>query len=188
MISAGRRWWPGADGGRARTVRGLTGLAALALLLAGCGQANPSVAAYVGSEKITDRQVETALEGVRTSLGPEQEVSKIAVVTVLVQGEIAAQIARDRNISLTDTQRNSLLAGSNLAPLLEVPEAKPVAYDIADTEIVSRALGESGYLAEIAKRPVKLNPRFGVLDPTQKTIIPNSSGSLSIPEPAEAGS
>ena len=188
MSSADRRQWLRDRGDGTRTLRGLTGLAALVLLVSGCGQANPSVAAYVGSEKITDRHVETALQGVRTSLGPEQEVSKIAVVTVLVQGEIAAQIARDHQISLTDTQRNSLLAGSTLAPLLEVPEAKPVAYDIADTEIVSRALGEASYLAEIAKRPVKLNPRFGVLDPTQKTIIPNSSGSLSIPEPAEAGS
>lgn len=163
-------------------------LALTALAAAGCGQANPSVAAYVGSEQITEREVDSALAAIKTALGPQQDVDKSVVVNVLVQGELASQIAAERKIPLSDAERDALLTGSNVAPLLAVPAAKAVAYDLADTEIVSRALGDDGYLAAIGSRSVVLNPRFGVLDPTQKSIIADSSGSLSTPAPVTAGS
>jgi hypothetical protein len=76
-----------------------------------------------------------------------------------------------------------VLRGSNLAPLLQVEGARPVLDDIADEQIVASKLGQE-YVAEIGRINVTLNPRLGVLDPQQKTIIENQSSSLASPPPA----
>jgi hypothetical protein len=94
---------------------------------------------------------------------------------------MAERIAADNKIVVTDTQRDTVLRSSNLANLLDVPRALPVAYDVADQQLVAQKLGSDAYLAAIAKQPVKLNPRFGVLDPNQKTIVVDKSGSLAKP-------
>ena len=57
-------------------------------------------------------------------------------------------------------------------------------YDVADSQLVAERLGPEAYLAEIERRQVTLNPRYGVLDPAQKTIVTGQSGSLS--QPADA--
>jgi hypothetical protein len=62
-----------------------------------------------------------------------------------------------------------------------VPAGRPVAYDVADQQIVSGKLGSQAYLAAVAQQSVTLNPRFGVLDPAQKTIINDKSASLARP-------
>ena len=51
---------------------------------------------------------------------------------------------------------------------------------VADAQIVTRKLGNR-YLTEIAKINVTLNPRYGVLDQGQKTIVSDESGSLAKP-------
>jgi hypothetical protein len=70
--------------------------------------------------------------------------------------------------------------------LLEVADAKPIAYDVADQQIVVQTLGEASFLAELEKRQVTLNPRYGVLDPKQKIVITDQSGSLSRPAATQA--
>ena len=74
---------------------------------------------------------------------------------------------------------------SQLAPLLTVPEARAVAYDVADSQIVSQKLGAEAFLAALRSQRVTLNPRYGVLDPAQKTIVSGQSGSLSVPAQGE---
>jgi len=163
------------------TRRAAAGLALSAVLLgAGCSQA-PGVVAYVGDSKITQNQVDSAVAAVTTTVQQGQSVSTEAVVNAMIQGEISAQIARDRNIPITDGERDAFLKTTNLAPLLSVAGAKPVAYDVADQQIVAKRLGAKAYLAELEKQRVKLNPRYGVLDPKHKTIVENQSGSLSSP-------
>lgn len=151
-----------------------------ALLNAGCSNA-PGVVAYVGRARITQKQVDSAVAAVSTTAQPGQTVSTGAVINAMIQGELATQIASDKNIAITDGERDTYLRTTNLGPLISVPGAKPVAYDVADTALVAKQLGPKAYLAEIAGRPVKLNPRYGVLDPKQKTILENQSGSLSSP-------
>lgn len=156
--------------------------AAVALVaLAGCSNASPSVVAYVGDSEVTQTEVEQAVAGLRTTLEEGQTVSSEAVVNTMIQGELAAQIAADRGLTITDAQRNSVLAQSELAPLVSVPEAKELVYDLADTELVSQQVGTEGYLAELKARKVTLNPRYGVLDPDQKIVVTGRSGSLSEP-------
>jgi hypothetical protein len=159
---------------------GFAGVALLALTATGCASAEPGVAAYVGDDRITQRQVDDAVDAVSTTLEEGQTVSPQAVVSAMIHGALADQIAANQRIAITDSDRVELLKNSNLAPLLQVPGARPLIDDIADQQIVIQRLGQK-YLTEIAKINVTLNPRFGVLDPNQKTIIPDQSSSLASP-------
>lgn len=156
--------------------------AALVVLAAGCGiGGSPSTVAYVGDTQVTQSELDTALGGVQQTLQQGQQVSPTAVINVMIHGALAEQIAAARDVTVTDAQRDQLIKTSNLAPLLDVPDAKPIAYDIADQQLVAKAVGSQAYLADVQATEVKLNPRFGVLDPAQKTIIDGQSSSLSQP-------
>jgi hypothetical protein len=159
---------------------GVAGVALLVLSATGCANAEPGVAAYVGNERITQRQVDDAVDAISTTLEEGQTVSTQAVVSAMIQGAMAEQIAARQGIAITDSDRVDVLKNSNLAPLLQVPGARPVIDDIADQEIVVQRLGQQ-YLTEIGRIDVTLNPRFGVLDPNLKTIIPDQSSSLASP-------
>jgi hypothetical protein len=163
----------------------LLGVAVL-LALAGCGNAEPGVVAYVGDARITQAQLDRAVAGVTSTLEAGQQVSRDAVVNAMIHGELAAQIAADRNISVTDAEREELIRTSELAGLLAVPDARPIAFDVADQQIVAQRIGAEAYLNEVRDRPVTLNPRFGVLDPTRKLIRGDQTGSLARPAPAPA--
>lgn len=172
---------------RAAGVRAVRGVAAalLALVaLAGCTNAEPNVAVYVDDTKITDAQVDSAVKGVSATLSEGQQVSAPAVVNALIQGAIAEQLAAENNIVITDSDRDTLLAGSTLANLLVVPAAKVVAYDVADNQIVATKLGSQAFLTALESRQVTLNPRYGVLDQKQKLIVSEESGSLANPASA----
>lgn len=153
----------------------------LGLALAGCADASPGVVAYVGDDEITQGQLDEAVDGLSSALQEGQTVSAEAVVNAMIQGRLAEQIAADEQIVLTDADRDAALKGSNLEALAGVAAARPVVYDVADSQLVAQKLGAEAYLAEIQRRPVKLNPRYGVLDPAQKTIVTGQSGSLSQP-------
>ncbi|GAA1427506.1 hypothetical protein GCM10009616_04790 [Microlunatus lacustris] len=155
--------------------------------LAGCSNASPSVVAYVGDSQISQRQLEQAVDGLSSTLEEGQTVSSEAVVNAMIQGEIAAQVAAEQDITLTDADRDAVLAQSELAPLTSVPAAREVVHDVADSQIVAQRLGADAFLAAIAQRDVTLNPRYGVLDPEQKIVVSGQTGSLSEPaEPAPA--
>ena len=159
---------------------GIAGIALLVLAAAGCARAEPGVAAYVGDDRITQRQVDDAVVAISTTLEEGQTVSTQAVVSAMIHGAMAEQIAARQGIAITDLDRDEVLKNSNLAPLLQVPGARPVIDDIADQQIVVQRLGQQ-YLTEISKINVTLNPRFGVLDPNQKTVIADQSSSLASP-------
>jgi len=167
----------------AARIAALVGVVLVTLLAAGCAKADPSVVAYVGNSKITQQQVDDAVEGVSTILEEGQTVSRAAIINALIHGAIAQQVAAANKIAITDAERDTLIKNSNLAGLLNVPKARPVAYDVADQQIVSDKIGSAAYLAAVAGQQVTLNPRFGVLDPNQKTIIADQSASLAEPGP-----
>ena len=164
----------------------VAGAALLGLALAGCGHASPGVVAYVGDDTITQSSLDRAVAGLSSTLQEGQTVSSEAVVNAMIQGQLSEQIAADQNLTITDADRDAVLKGSPLEPLVAVPDAKPVAYDVADQQIVARKIGDQAYLDEVKRRPVTLNPRYGVLDPNQKLVVTGQSGSLSQPaqEPA----
>jgi hypothetical protein len=150
------------------------------LVTAACARAEPGVVAYVGEDRITQHQVDEAVGGISATLEEGQTVSTEAVVNALIHGELADQVAAKERLVITDADRVAILKDSNLAPLLDVAAAKPVLFDVADAQIVTKKLG-TRYLTEIAKINVTLNPRYGVLDQSQKTIVSDESGSLAKP-------
>jgi hypothetical protein len=154
---------------------------AAAMVLAGCANASPGVVAYVGDARITPKQVDSAVAAVSSTAQEGQTVSKEAVINAMIQGELSAQIAAEQHITITDADRDAFIKTTNLAPLLNVTGAKPILYDVADQSLVAKKVGAAAYLSEIEKRKVTLNPRYGVLDPKQKTIVTDQSSSLSEP-------
>lgn len=166
--------------GAARRTAAALACAAI-LLAAGCSHASPGVVAYVGDTEITPEQVDSAVAAVSTTAQEGQSVSKEAVINAMIQGEMSAQIASEQHITITNADRDAFLKTTNLAPLLTVPGAQPIIYDVADQALVAKKVGAAAYLADIEKRKVTLNPRYGVLDPKQKTILTDQSGSLSEP-------
>jgi len=153
----------------------------ITLFTASCAKADPSVVAYVDGSRITQEQVDDAVDGVSSILQEGQQVSQAAVVNALIHGVIAEHLAAANKLTISDGERDALIKNSNLAGLLNVPKGRPIAYDVADQQIVSNKLGSEAYLAAVAKQSVTLNPRFGVLDPNQKTIIADKSASLAEP-------
>ena len=167
-----------------RRVGGGVVSAAAVLALAGCANAEPNVVAYVGDDRITQAQFDRAVSGVTSTLQEGQQVSRDAVVNALIHGVLAEQIAADRRIRVTDSQRDEFLQTTDLAVLLNDPDARELAYDVADQQLVSDRVGAEAYVAAVRERPVTLNPRFGVLDPAQKLITSvEQTGSLSKPAP-----
>ena len=155
------------------------------LVTAACSRANPSVVAYVGSDgQVTQSELDSAVAGISKGLQAGQSVQTSAVVSAMIQGEIARQVAAANNVTVTDADREAVLKGSNLAPLLSIPAAKPVLDDVADAQIVPTKVGTDAYVKALQATPVELNPRYGQLSPTDKTIVDGSTGSLSTPAPA----
>ena len=169
----------------ARRSVALATLVVITLFAAGCAEADPSVVAYVGTSRITEQQVDDAVDGVSSILQEGQAVSRAAIVNSLIHGLIAEKVAAANKITITDSERDALIKNSNLAGLLKVPEGRPVAYDLADQQIVSGKVGSQAYLTAVSEQQVTLNPRFGVLDPKQKLIITDQSASLAEPAPTQ---
>jgi hypothetical protein len=177
-------WLMGRFGtGRVRRLLAAGAVAAV-VTTTGCAMQSPSVVAYVGNDRVTQTELNQAVDGITQTLQAGQTVATPAVVNALIHGEIAQQIADANNLTVTDAERDTFLKGSTLAPLLNVPEALPVAYAVADSQIVPAKVGTQAYLNAVKDTQVELNPRFGQLDPTNKTIIDGSTGSLSTAAPA----
>ena len=175
-----RPWSPAAPTRRLRLVSAALAVVALGVT-AGCANASPSVAAYVDGTAITSTQLDAAVAGVGQTIEQGQQVSPQAVLDALIHGVIADQIAARNNVTVTDAERNAALQGSNLEPLLPIPAAKEVAYDVADQQIVAQKVGSQPYLDQVAAQQVTVNPRYGVLDEKQKLIVTDESGSLARP-------
>jgi hypothetical protein len=148
-----------------------------AMSVAGCSQNSPTVAAYVGSETITNDEIESAVQGINEAIGEQGPVPRQEVVTAMVLGEVSAQIAERRDLEITDAERT---AKTN-PQLLAFPEAKAVAFDLADSVIVQEELGPEEYLAEIKATEVTVNPRYGVWNPDarDRPLLDPQAGSLS---------
>lgn len=165
---------------RSRVAAAALSLAALTAV-AGCANANPAVAAYVDGTAISEKQLDASVAGVEQTVQEGQQVSPQAVLDAMVHGVIAEKIAARNGITVTDVDREAILKGSNLEPLLPIPAAKEVAYDIADQQIVAQKVGGQPYLDQVAQQQVTVNPRYGVLDEKQKLVDGEKSGSLARP-------
>lgn len=166
---------------RARLRGAFVALIAAALLTTGGCSRAPDVMAYVGSSTISVSQLDAATKGVTAALG--QQVNKRAVVSALISGEAASQIAAAHQVTITDEQRiASLSADQTGQKLLTNPAAKSVGFGLADEQLLVARLGQSTYAADLKTMKIRVNPRYGTWSPTQG--LSTTSGSLSEPDPA----
>lgn len=193
-------------------LRTLVGAGA-ALLLAGCGSVHPGAAAVVGDTTISmDRADDTATVYCSLALLSAQEGAPISnadarrqAVTDLVFGVVARDMAEEKDLTpnpstyqltqtqrrqvagafpegdvdgvvdaIVDSQRTYAIARLLGAPVVDTPDADP-------TQLQDEGLQQ--IQAEIARRDVRFDPRFGIgRDGVQKAV----SGSLSVPVEAPA--
>ena len=133
--------------------------------------------AYVGPTEITQDQLDDAVAGVTATLQAGQQVSRQAVVNAMIHGALAEQIAAANDIAVTDSERDTVMKGSELVGLLAVPAARPIAYDLADQRSwpKGRRRGLSGGDQRASGDPESAVRRAR---PAQKLILPEQSGSL----------
>lgn len=147
----------------------MAGILSGTAVLGGC--ASGDTVATVGSTQISRNQFNTAVSGAArvSQLTPDQ------VLSVLIQGEVAAQVAQQKGIQITNAARDKQLNPD----VLKVPGAHDLAYDLADIQIVSRSIGQQAFGRALATTKVSVNPRFGTWDPKQSFAVVPGTGSLS---------
>jgi hypothetical protein len=182
--------------------------AGVALLLAGCGSVHPGAAAVVGDTTISmERADDVATVYCRLALLTSPEGTPISnadvrrqAVTDLVVGVVARDMADDENVTpnpstyeITPAQRREIaqsFADDEIDSVVDAINASQRTFAIAellgaegnnDPDAEAEQLRQQGIRliqAEIARRDVRFDPRYGIArDGTQKA----ATGSLSVP-------
>jgi hypothetical protein len=159
------------------------------LALTGCGS-SPQVAAYVGGPgsavnlTVPQSEVEAIANEIAATTSDAYDTGAsftANVMQIMVQSEIAGQVAKDKAITVTDAQREAFYATVDLYPALA---KNPVTADFmvnfanASTVLQDQAAA-TAFSDLLAKTPVRVNPRFGVWDDTKHSLVDGSTGSLS---------
>ena len=182
--------------------------AAVALLLAGCGSVHPGAAAVVGDTTISmGRADDVATVYCQLTLLSAPEGTPVSnadvrrqAVTDLVVGVVAREMADDANVTpnpsayeITPAQRKEIaqtFPDDELDSVVDAINASQRTFAIAellgaeeidDPDAEAEQLREQGLQliqAEVGRRDVRFDPRFGIArDGTQKA----ATGSLSVP-------
>ncbi len=160
-----------------RRPRSIAALAALALtggMLTGCST-SPTTAATVDGTTITRAQLDQSYSGANQVLGDSNQLSKAEVLTVMIQGVVAQDVAQRVGYTITDGDRDAKLSAAALA----VPTARPFVYDVADTNLVAARVGEASLTGSIKAADVVVNPRYGTWQPNTSVSVTAGNGSLS---------
>jgi len=192
--------------------------AAVALLLAGCGSVHPGAAAVVDDTTISMGQADdvaavycqlavvTAPEGTPIS---NADVRRQAV-TDLVVGVVAREMADKANLKpiasdyeVTPTQRKEIarsVAEDEVDPVIDAINASQRTFAIAELlgaqqndspDAEAEQLRQQGLQliqAEVARRDVRFDPRFGIAgDGTQKAATGSLSVPVEAPDPSQEG-
>lgn len=163
-------------------------LSAAVLLLTGCAQNSPSVAATVGSSTITVAEVDAAAKAVAAhypaaageSARPWGEYRSL-VLSYMIHKQLLAMAAQVSNQQISDQQLAALVnSDSFIRDLANDPASRDIALALVLMDVAKSSQSMQTALTQvIAGVPVEVNPVFGVWDPSQATFSSNS-GSLSV--------
>lgn len=157
-------------------------MVAAVVLLSGCANANPNVAATIGAESISVATVDSVAKVVASHSPdmPNWGNWRAPVLQVMIISRLARQAAAQAGVTVTDSQRESVYASAeSYAALAKDPGSAAFMRDFADVSIVlSDEKGQQAFAAAAAAAPVHMNPAFGVWDPTQIKLT-GQTGSLS---------
>lgn len=152
------------------------------LALTGCASGNPQVAAYVDDTQISQAQVDAmSTVVVNTGTATTGAAARTLVVQVLIVNQVARVAAASRGFSVTDAERQQVLAANaGLAKLAQDPVTKDFVNDyITAYELTQTDAGRNAFNDQFAKTTIRVNPRFGVWDPKQDGFVDGSTGSIS---------
>jgi hypothetical protein len=192
--------------------------AAVVLLLAGCGSVHPGAAAVVDDTTIPMGQADdTAAVYCKLALVSAPQGTPISnadvrrqAVTDLVVGVVAREMADTANVSpnaseyeITPAQRKEIaqsVAADELDPVIDAINASQHTLAIAqllgaqqsdNPDADAEQLRQQGLQliqAEVARRDVRFDPRFGIADDgTQKAATGSLSVPVEAPEPSQEG-
>jgi hypothetical protein len=192
--------------------------AAVALLLAGCGSVHPGAAAVVGDITISMGQADdTAAVYCKLALASAPQGTPISnadvrrqAVTDLVVGVVAREMAQEANVEpnpstyeVTPAQRKEIaqaVADDELDAVIDAINASQHTFAIAeklgaeqndDPDADAEQLRQQGLQliqAEVARRDVRFDPRFGIArDGTQKSATGSLSVPVEAPDPSQEG-
>jgi len=161
-----------------RLSRGIAAAALLsALALGGCG-AHPGAAALVNGERISENELDRAVEDFAAVTG--QEVDAPTMLSTLVVAPIILDVAAEFGVAASDEQAAALLDRQAEASGLPVPEDGygTGVLDIAKMTIVNQEMSISPVGApametvsvRIAEADVDVNPRYGEFDPAGQVV------------------
>jgi hypothetical protein len=163
----------------------LAGLAAAGVLaLTGCASGNPQVAAYVGDQTISQSEVDAVAKVLADSTSDTTDTGggyAATVVQIMIQGKVAQAAAAEKNITVSDADRQKTLASNTtLAALAKNPVSTTFINDYVDTGIIlGTAEGQAATKELLSRTTIRVNPRFGVWDATTYSLVDGSTGSLS---------
>jgi hypothetical protein len=166
-----------------KTAVKLVALVATALLLlSGCAQNNPNVAATVGTQQITISEVDAIARVVAAN---QTETTtwgtwRAPVLQVILVSKLAAQAKELAGVTVTDAQRQQVYAQNTLyTALAKDPATTAFMSELADaTLVINDTNGQKALAQVLSGVPVVVNPTFGTWDATQAKLS-GESGSLS---------
>lgn len=165
----------------------LVAASAALLLLSGCANPGPQVAAEVGSDQITVAQVDTLARAasatyakVGSSTVPTWGQLRAPVVNVLVTGRLVESAMKVSNSQLSDAQLSQLYSSDDfLKALAADPNGAELAKALAFMSLAQNSTSlQATYAQVVANTPVTVNPQFGVWDPSTASLS-GKTGSLS---------
>jgi hypothetical protein len=152
------------------------------LLLSGCANGNPTVAATIGDNQITVAQVDSISRVLAANSTDEPAWGKwrAAVLQAQLSGRLATTVTSAAGVTITDIQRQQVYAQNELyAKLAKDPVTADFMRDYADYVLVMSATNGQSAMAQAASTvKIEVNPIFGEWDST-KAQLSGESGSLS---------
>ncbi|HOC13088.1 MAG TPA: hypothetical protein PLL50_03255 [Propionicimonas sp.] len=162
----------------------LAGLVAGTVALVGCAGGNPTVAAYVGAETISQAKVDGVARVLADATADATDTAGgygQTVVAILVQSKLAAQAAATKGITVSDAERQQVYDSNELyTVLLNNPATADFMREYANTAVIfSTEEGKAGVNELLGKTTITVNPRLGTWDAAMGGVVQGSTGSLS---------
>ena len=134
-----------------------------AMSLSACGQTG--TAAVVDGQTISEDEANTAAVQINEALKPPQPFTADQAVAYLVLAPSAMQYAADHGFPQTESAARASVKLSDPAP---------ATLRIIQTSNVFQAMSPQdniAYSAKVAELKVQVNPKYGVFDPTNQSIL-----------------
>ncbi len=163
-------------------------LSAALLLLTGCSQNSPSVAATVGSTTITVAQVDAASKAVASAYAASSGLPprawgeyRTSVLYYLIHKELLRIAVQESRVQLTEEQLASMV---NADPFIKALFSDAASRDVGLALVLTTVAKSSSEVQNVLPQvfagvPVDVNPVFGTWDASQ-AVFTSTSGSLSV--------